>query len=129
MNKLVDHLFVFEGNGKIKDFYGNYSDYKKRKTLIEKGLKINKKTEKPKTEKLTTKTNSLTYKEKKELEQLEQEIETLENKKNKFIQQMSEPTGNANEIEEVYKQYALVEKDLDEKMERWLVLSEKEIRN
>lgn len=64
MNKLVDHLFVFEGNGKIKDFYGNYSDYKKQKTLIEKGLKINKKTEKPKTKKLTTKTNSLTYKEK-----------------------------------------------------------------
>ena len=52
MNKLVDHLFVFEGNGKIKDFMV-ITAIIKTKTLIEKGLKINK-TEKPK-RKLTTK--------------------------------------------------------------------------
>ncbi len=126
MNKLVDHLFIFEENGKIKDFYGNYADYKKQKLLKEKRIRTNKKNEKQKKEKLTNKTITLTYKEVKELEQLEVEIETLENEKNTITEKMSHPIGNAKEIEEIYKQYTSLSKELDEKFERWLALSEKQ---
>ncbi len=128
MNKLVDHLFVFEENGKIKDFYGSYSHYKNQKDLIEKGERLKEKEIKTKTERVNTSTNPLkmTYKERKEYEALEERIYILEEEKQQLTEKLSNPTVSASDIEQVYKQYAAICAELDEKSQRWLELGEKE---
>lgn len=131
MNKLVDHIFVFNGDGKIKDFYGNYTDYKLAR---EKELRIEKKVEKlqrqaePKEVKEVKKSNSnkLTYKEKKEFEALEIEIEALEGEKKELVDQMNSGTGTSDELAQWGARYQEVSDLLDEKSMRWLELSEKE---
>ena len=128
MDKLVDHMFIFEGNGTIKDFYGNYSEYKKQKDLIDKGERLKKKEVKPKIEKINTtdNANKMTYKERKEFEALEEEIHNLELKKRLLVEKLSNPSDFATEIETIYKDYATICCLLDEKSLRWLELGEKE---
>lgn len=131
MNKLVDHIFVFNGDGKIKDFYGNYTDYKLAR---EKELRIEKKVEKlqrqaePKEVKEVKKSNSnkLTYKEKKEFEALEIEIEALEGEKKELLDQMNSGAGTSDQLVQWSSRYQEVSDLLDEKSMRWLELSEKE---
>lgn len=131
MNKLVDHIFVFNGDGKIKDFYGNYTDYKLAR---EKELRIEKKVEKlqrqaePKEVKEVKKSNSnkLTYKEKKEFEALEVEIEALETEKKELLDQMNSGAGTSDQLVQWSSRYQEVSDLLDEKSMRWLELSEKE---
>lgn len=131
MNKLVDHIFVFNGDGKIKDFYGNYTDYKLAR---EKELRIEKKVEKlqrqaePKEVKEVKKSNSnkLTYKEKKEFEALEVEIEALEAEKKELLDQMNSGAGTSDQLVQWSSRYQEVSDLLDEKSMRWLELSEKE---
>lgn len=131
MNKLVDHIFVFNGNGKIKDFYGNYTDYK---LAHEKELRIEKKVEKlqkqseVKEVRETKKSNSnkLTFKEKKEFESLEIEIDELEKEKKDLLEKMNSGSGNSEELVQWSNRYQEVSDLLDEKSMRWLELSEKE---
>lgn len=131
MNKLVDHIFVFNGNGKVKDFYGNYTDYK---LAHDKELRIEKKAEKllkeatPKEEKPVKKSNpnKLTYKEKKELEALEIDIEALEVEKEELVEKMNSGSGSSDELVTWGQRYQEVADLLDEKSMRWLELSEKE---
>ena len=131
MNKLVDHLFVFEGNGKVKDFYGNYTEYKLAK---DKELRIQKKTERLQQtveEKSPAQTkqanpNRLTYKEKKELEALESEIEKLESEKELLLAKMNGGETEGQKLVEIGQRYQIVADTLDEKTMRWLELSEKE---
>lgn len=128
MNKLVDHLFIFEGNGKIKDYYGNYTQYKTQKDLIEKGERLKEKENKPKIEKINTSASSIkmTYKERKEYETLEERINSLEQEKQQLTEQLSNPPDSPADIECIYKHYAAVCTELDEKSLRWLELGEKE---
>jgi ATP-binding cassette subfamily F protein uup len=128
MDKLADHIFVFEGNGIIKDFPGNYTDYhnytlqkeKEKKSLGKKDNLKSIKTEKVKKSSL----NKLSHKERKEFEQLSKEIEELETEKTTLEQQMN--SGNLDHL----KLMALSErvggliKLLDHKSERWMELSE-----
>ena len=131
MNKLVDHIFVFNGDGKVKDFYGNYTDYKLAK---EKELRIEKRVEKlqkqaeVKEDKVEKKINSnkLTFKEKKEFESLELEIGDLEKEKKELLDKMNSGEGSSEELVEWGNRYQQVEALLDEKSMRWLELSEKE---
>ena len=128
MNKLVDHLFVFEGDGKIKDYYGNYTEYRLAK---DKELRIQKKIEKanrPVEEKTVREPakNKLSYKEKRELEQLEADIDALETEKKEIESKMSAGVGTPEEFAEWGKRYAEINASLDEKTERWMELSEKE---
>lgn len=131
MNKLVNHIFVFSGDGKVKDFYGNYTDYKLAK---EKELRIEKKVEK--LQRATTEakeekehrpktTNKLTFKERREFETLTTEIEELEAEKKQLIEQMNNGS-DSNELFQWSTRYKEVEESLDEKSMRWLELSEKE---
>ena len=128
MNKLVDHIFVFEGDGKIKDYYGNYTEYRQAK---DKELRIQKKIEKalrpefvkPQRE---TQTNKLTYKEKRELETLETDIANMENEKRILEEKMSIGKGSPEDFAEWGKRYNELNQLLDEKTERWMTLSEKE---
>ena len=128
MNKLVDHIFVFEGDGKIKDYYGNYTEYRQMK---DKEMRIQKRIEKanrPVEEKAVREApkNKLTYKEKRELESLETEIEALEQEKSDIEGKMSAGQGTANEFAEWGRRYAEIKTVLEEKSNRWLELSEKE---
>jgi len=131
MNKLVDHIFVFEGDGKVKDYYGNYTDYR---IARDKELKLQKRAEKEHRlaqtsieqpiEKPVSK--KMTYKERKEFEQLEVDIEQLELEKKELVDKMNSGEGSAQDLQSWSERYEVVEVTLDEKTMRWLELSEKE---
>lgn len=132
MNKLVDHIFVFEGEGKVKDFYGNYTEYRvekekqdrlKRKQERALNQEISKNSE---SEPVKKTTNKLTFKEKKEYEQLEIDIEDLEKEKTELIHLMNSGSGSGIQLKDWSSRYGEVENELDFKMMRWMELSEKE---
>lgn len=127
MDKLVDHIFIFEGNGKIKDHYGNYTEYR-----IEKGKKINIQRRIEKNNKVVEAkplrkqiNNKLTYSEKKEIESLEVLISDLEKEKISLEEKMNSGQGNVQELMEWGGRYKIVSEEIDDKSLRWLLLSEK----
>lgn len=127
MNKIVDHLFVFKGDGKIKDFYGNYTDYKLAK---DKELRLSRLQEKPTKpvevrERKPKNENRLTFREKRELEELELQIEILEKEKHDLLQKMNSGVGTGSELVQWSNRYQELDQELDEKSMRWLELSEK----
>jgi ATP-binding cassette subfamily F protein uup len=129
MDKIVDHLFVFEGNGQIKDYPGNYSQYRsylKEKLSAEKAALQEVKAEKTKAPAPKKNTNKLSYKEKRELEQLTADIEALETEEAELEALMNSAELNHEELLEKSNRYAEVKDELDEKEFRWLELSEKE---
>ena len=128
MNKLVDHLFVFEGDGVIRDCWGNYEDYRQQR---EKERRIRKHIEKaakpePAKQQRTPQPNKLTYKEKRELEALETDIANMEIEKKILEEKMSIGQGSPEDFAEWGKRYNEINRLLDEKTERWMELSEKE---
>jgi len=126
MDKLVDHVFVFEGDGKIKDYYGNYTDFYRLK-LAEEAKAARQKTittSKPAKETVSdNKPKKPTYKEKTEFEALEAEIPKLEAEKESIIEKMNSGAYSPSEFEEVAKTYATIEKEIELKTDRWLELS------
>ncbi|MBR4217977.1 MAG: ABC-F family ATP-binding cassette domain-containing protein [Bacteroidales bacterium] len=129
MDKLVDHLFIFNGDGNIKDFYGNYTEYRldKEKALkIERRLARAEKSTEAKPAGRAQNPNKLTYKEKKEMEALEIEIAQLEEEKKLLLEQMNGGEGTAEQLMQWGTRYQEVSESLDEKSMRWLELSEKE---
>lgn len=133
MNKLVDHIFVFEGHGKIKDYYGNYTEYHierdKELKLQKRIAKINAPTPVEDNKSKPARTanpNKMTFKERKEFETLEVEIEQLEKEKAELIEKMNSGAGSSQELTDWSRRYQEVETSLDEKSMRWLELSEKE---
>lgn len=125
MNKLVEHLFVFEGEGIIKDFNGSYQEYREHQEAIKEAKKAEEKpkktTEKPKKEKPKTK---LSYNEQREYEQLEQEIENLELEKEKITEELSAGTLSNEELIERSNRIGKIVEELDQKTERWFELGE-----
>lgn len=126
-DKIVDHMFVFEGQGVIKDFPGNYSDYRdwekarqeeKQKQQVEQ----KKKAEAPK---LKQTTNKLTYKERLELEGLENEIAELEDQKAGLESEIASGALSADELVDKSTQIGALMETIEEKEMRWLELSEK----
>jgi len=128
MDKVVDHLFAFNGNGDIKDFPGNYTqyrDYKLEKEQLEKETKqpVAPK-EKPK--KAPQVSNKKSFKEKMEFEKLEKEIEELEKLIATLEEELSSGTLSGDEITEKSILYQQSKDSLEEKELRWLELSEKD---
>jgi ABC transport system ATP-binding/permease protein len=125
LDNLTDHLFVFEGNGKVRDFPGNYTEYSLARA---RALSMRKKTEKPKKEEVKTidkeKPRKPTFKETREFETIEDEIAQFENEKNTLLKQMNSGQGSAEEYNRWALRYSEVEKLLDEKTNRWIELSE-----
>ncbi len=124
LDNIVDHLFVFEGNGVVKDFPGNYSDYRKwceEFTREKKDVPKEKSTEKPKTERQP----KMTFKERKEFEQLTIEIEQLTAEK-KALDNLFNSGQEIPDIIEKSARYNELNTILDEKELRWLELSEKD---
>ena len=126
LDKLSDHLFVFKGKGEIKDFVGNYSDYREM-MIIQENLQKREARKEKKTvvHKENKNKNKATYKERKEFEALEIRIEDLEKEKAILLEKMNSGKLQNAEFQEVAMRYAEIEKDLEEKEMRWLELSEK----
>ncbi len=127
LDTIVDHLFVFEGDGVVKDFPGNYSDYR---TWIEEN-KSKQETTKPekKPQQATAPRPSirLTYKEKLEMETLTKELECLNAERNELEALFASGEAIAD-IENKSARYNEIKELIDEKEFRWLELSEKEPR-
>lgn len=130
IDKLVDHLFIFEGEGQVFDFPGNYSEYRASVKLQEqeasKLKNEEKEKEKPREASKQTPVNEkrkLNFKEKKELEDIEQLLESLENEKGTLESELSSGTLKPNEIMEKSNRLGEVIRLLDEKGDRWLELS------
>lgn len=134
MDKVVDHLLVFKGGGEVKDFPGNYTQYRESQKLLQKSaeatnaksssastLTDNASNAKPR---LTEKKRRLTFKERKEFEQLELDIENLEIEKSDIETALSSGTISVDEITAMSKRLPLLNEELDEKSMRWLELSE-----
>ncbi len=126
MDRLVDHVFVFDGDGEIKDIHGNYTEY--RSIIEETPLKkSDRKPTLPTTvaEAPAKKKVKLSFKEQKELETLEQEIALLEKKKEMLLNKMNTALP-VDEIKKCSLDFQDTEKKLDAKSMRWLELSEKD---
>ncbi len=126
MDKVVDHLLVFQGNGKIDDFPGNYTQYREWCSLKSK----DEQPDNTKSEKRERNTNrnegkrKMTYKEKTEFAQLEKEIAALEEEQQQIEKALCGGSTSIDEITRMSKRLPELKDELDEKSMRWLELSE-----
>ena len=140
MDKVVDHLLVFKGGGEIKDFPGNYSQYREwslaeEAKRVEQSAKSKEQGEKRQEQKGQQADNAepstalpsrrkMTYKEKREFEQLELDIAALEAEQKAIEEALCSGTLSIDELTEKSKRLPLLKEELDEKSMRWLELSE-----
>lgn len=129
MDKVVDHLLVFNGQGDIRDFPGNYTqyrDWKEAKAHQERSQeKEASKAQEAKAVRIrSNEKRRMSFKEKREFEQLEQEIAELEAEKKTLEESLCSGTLSVEELTEKSKRLPVVEELLDEKTFRWLELSE-----
>ena len=125
MDKIVDHLFVFEGNGEIKDFPGNYSDYRDWLDDQEKEQRNPEKREKEtKGKNVKESVRKLGFNEKRELEKLEKDIALLEKEKVAIEKMMNSDDCDPQELVIKSQRYSEVRELLNDKELRWLELSE-----
>lgn len=129
MDKIVDHLLVFRGEGEIKDFPGNYTQFREWKSLKPKEQADAKNNasdneKKEKREFVGEQRRKKTYKEKCEFERLEKEIAALEEEQKTIEEALCSGTLSIDELTEKSKRLPLVKDELEEKEMRWLELSE-----
>lgn len=120
MDKLCNHLFIFEGEGKIKDVYTSYSEYRKNQTQ-----KPKPKTALNSSQKVEKKKNKISFKEKYEYEQLEKEITQLESRKKELEVEILKENLTFDTINQLSDELGQLMDSLDEKSMRWMELDEK----
>ena len=127
IDKIVDHLLVFKGNGEIQDFPGNYTQYREWKSLqsAEEKKSVNTET-KVKRGKSQNGKRKMSYKEKRRFEQLEKEITELEDEQRNIEEELNSGTLSVEELMEKSKRFAVIKKMIDDKTMEWMELSEKE---
>jgi ATP-binding cassette subfamily F protein uup len=131
MDRLVDHIFIFEGDGQIRDFPGNYTDYREwlkendQEKLKEPAINKNMAPAAVSSSSTSSDKKKMSFNEKKEYETLEKEIEKLENEKADLIAKLNAGSGNHAELAEWSKKISALEKELDTKSSRWLELADK----
>ena len=126
LDKISDHLFVFEGQGKIRDYHATYTEYRimkqeqerKQRKAKQEVKEQNAPIKKPKT------TNKPTFKQKKEFEELTVKIEELENAKAEVMAKLNAGEGSPEDFSQWSQQFSQLENDLEEAEMRWLELSE-----
>ncbi len=123
MDKIVDHLFVFRGNGEIEDFPGNYSDFRAYEDSVE-PVKDDSPKEKSNWKEQQVK-QGLSFIEQKEFQKIEREIKDLEHQKKQIEQEFSDGKVAENEIETKANELQKIIKTLEQKEERWFELSAK----
>lgn len=129
MDKIVDHLLVFRGEGEIKDFPGNYTQFREWESLKPKELADNNNNssdteKKEKREFVGEQRRKKTYKEKCEFERLEKEIAALEEEQKSIEEALCSGTLPIDELTEKSKRLPIIKDELEEKEMRWLELSE-----
>ena len=128
MDKVVDHLLVFRGEGEIDDFPGNYSEYREWQSLREReeAAQTEKKREKPSAKPArnsSERPRRLSFKEKQEMERLETEIAALEAEQHELEEALCSGQLSAEELTAKSKRLPQLQEELDEKSMRWLELS------
>ena len=128
MDKIVDHLLVFRGNGEIKDFPGNYTQFREWESLKPKAEAADKPNttseKKEKREFVGEQRRKKTYKEKCEFERLEKEIAELEKEQKQIEEELCSGTLSIEQLTEKSKRLPAIKESLEEKEMRWLELSE-----
>ena len=133
LDKIATRIFAFEGNGLIRQYEGNFSDYKEAKSLREelntdKNSSSNNTSDEKKVDNTAWKQKSskvkFTYQEQKEFDSIDEEIENLEVKIGETEQAIAEASTNYTKLNELMAQKEQLEKALEEKMERWVYLSD-----
>ena len=126
LDRLVDHLFVFCGDGVIKDFIGGYTEYRCFIEDLRREERSRRQQEAPKPEKPVRKDapRKLSWKEKKELESLELELQALEAEKSQIESLLQGGSGDYKAITEASARYEVIRSEIDAKETRWLELSE-----
>ena len=128
MDKVVDHLLVFKGHGEIKDFPGNYTQYREWASLEENKTSSSSSSSSTSTAGKPSYRHDdrrrLSYKEKREMEQLEKDIAALEDEKKKIEEALCGGTTEVEEITAMSKRLPQLNEELDEKSMRWFELSE-----
>jgi len=125
MDRLVDHIFVFKGDGVIRDIHGNYTDYlseekvKSGKTISTKNIKQEN------SDKKAVKKKGLGFKEKRELEQTLKDISILEIRKNELLEKMNQGIIDHNEMNTISEKFKKTDDDLIRLTERWMELEAK----
>lgn len=127
LDRLADHLFIFNGDGKIKDFVGNYSDYREMQEFEaseeKKADKANRKIVSPAKINLE-KPRKASFKEQKEFEKLEKEMAQLEEEKEKLIAEMNSGILSPEQLQKVSLRFEKLSEELETAEMRWLELSE-----
>ena len=123
MDRLVDHLFVFEGDGKVRDFPGNYTDYRQNRETELKPKKQDHK-EKSKVKDSESEKRKLTYNEKKEYDTIESEIDTLEQEKVTIGARFNDSDLDVEKMKELGIRLKAIDKEIAEKTDRWIELAE-----
>ncbi len=127
MDRVVDHLLVFNGDANVDDYPGNYTQYRehcKEKERQEEKVFKQKGTSENVSVRSANHQRKLSFKERRELELLEMEIAALEQEKKEIVEVLSNGVSSVEEITEKSKRLPLCEKELDEKTDRWIELSE-----
>jgi ATP-binding cassette subfamily F protein uup len=129
MDRLVDHLFVFEGGGVVRDFPGNYSQYRIDERTKEKNkdvpvVAVKETPIAPVSKVAEPEKRKLSFKEKREFEQIEKDMPTLEAEKNQIAEKMANPAINYDEIQKLSFRITQITTKLEEMEMRWLELSE-----
>jgi ATP-binding cassette subfamily F protein uup len=129
MDRLVDHLFVFEGGGVVRDFPGNYSQYRIDERTKEKNkdvpvVAVKETSIAPVSKVAEPEKRKLSFKEKREFEQIEKDMPTLEAEKNQIAEKMANPAINYDEIQKLSFRITQITTKLEEMEMRWLELSE-----
>lgn len=128
MDKIVDHLLVFQGEGEIKDFPGNYSQFREWQQLKPKeennAKTVASEEKKEKREFVGEQRRKKTYKEKREFEQLEKDIAALEAEQQQIEQELCSGNLSIEQLTEKSKRLPIIKEELEEKEMRWLELSE-----
>jgi ATP-binding cassette subfamily F protein uup len=136
MDKMVDHLFVFEGQGVVNDITGNYTVFRQlqkdakfqaeedQREAAKQATKVEKAKEQQVPKSNGSETRKLSFKEKMEFDTLEKEIEQLEARKVELTEVLSTPSSATHDLIEAGKELSQLVEELDQKTERWMELSE-----
>ena len=123
MDRLVDHLFVFEGDGQVKDFPGNYTDYRENVSADGK-LKIDRPKSKDPIKSASSEKKKLTYNEKKEYDTIESVIDKLEQEKESIGAQFNDASLDAEKIKDIGQRIKELDDEIALKTDRWMELAE-----
>jgi len=132
MDKMVDHLFVFEGEGKIKDIVGNYTDFRKKQIQDKRDEKSNLAQAQVQLEKQVVvvekkhevEKRKLSYKEKEEFKKIEKELELFEIEKATIVEQLSSSSLTNKEVYDLGLKLGKITEEIESKTERWMELAE-----